>query len=203
MWRFPRHTVIIHNMEIYLVTRNTGKLMAAQHSFDGTGITLLPVGKDYPEIQADSSREIAHYTALAVARELGKPAVREDHSLFLNAWGIPGPFMNYFEKKIPATKLLTMLSGESDRTGYFEVATALAKPSGEIQEFSFRVPFSIATEERGTLQSGWNRIIVLEGEARTLAEYPETERLHIWSQNYDKIAVSFGAKWSGIRNAVP
>jgi len=174
-------------MEIYFVTRNTGKLLAAQRAFDGSGITLLPVEKDYPEIQADSSQEVARYTALAAAKELGKPAVREDHSIFLNAWGIPGPYMNYFEKKIPAAKLLAMLSRESDRTGYFEVATALAKPSGEVQEFSFRVPFSVATEEHGTLQSGWNRILILEGESRTLAEYPESERLHIWSQNYDKI----------------
>lgn len=176
-------------MKIYLVTRNAGKLMAASRAFTGTGIELCPVEKEYPEIQADSSREVARYTAVMAAKELGSMAIREDHSIFLNAWGIPGPYMNYFEKRISAAKLLTMLSGESDRSGYFEVAAALAESSGKVQEFSFQIPLSIATEERGTLQSGWNRVIVLDGETRTLAEYPESERLHIWSQNYYKIAV--------------
>ncbi len=175
-------------MQVHLVTKNKGKLMAAQSVFGEGSIELLPVEKDYPEIQADSSIEIARYTALEVAKETNKPAVREDHSIFLHGLsGTPGPYMAFFEKRISPELLLKLLEKVTDRTGYFEVGTSLAFPDGTSQDFSFTVPFSIATEMRGELQGGWNTVIILDGETRTLAEYPETERTHIWNQNYLKI----------------
>ncbi|HEY1074703.1 MAG TPA: non-canonical purine NTP pyrophosphatase, partial [Patescibacteria group bacterium] len=97
-------------------------------------------------------------------------------------------YMAYFDKRISAPMLLDMMAKFTDRTGYFEVATAYAKPSGEVKEYSFKVPFTLATEERGELQKGWSRLIILEGESRTLAEYPETDRIHIWNKNYLAIA---------------
>lgn len=176
-------------MLIYLVSKNSGKLAAARYIFDRYGIELRPVDRDYPEIQADTSLEIARYTALAAAKDFGHPAVREDHSLFISALGLPGPFTSYFEKHIPALRLLELLRPYTDRTGFFEIATVYADPGGSTKEFIYRVPIHITTEERGTLQSGWSRLLVLEGESRTFAEYPETERLSVWSKNYEAIAV--------------
>ena len=95
--------------------------------------------------------------------------------------------MAYFEKRVSPELLLEILRDTHDRTGYFEVGTCLAFPDGTTHDFSFQVPFSLATEPHGELQSGWNRLIILEGETRTLAEYPETERTHIWNVNYLKI----------------
>ena len=175
-------------MNIYLVTQNKGKVMAAQSAFDNTTVTLLPVERDYPEIQADTSIEIAHYTALQACKDYNAPAIREDHSLYINALGVPGPYMSFFDKRISAEILLKLLESYKDRTGYFEVATAYAEPNGKVDEFVFQVPIRFATEERGTLQSGWNRIIMLEGETRTFAEYPEAERTGIWNKNYLAIA---------------
>lgn len=175
-------------MDIYLVTQNTGKLMAAQATFNESEVHLLPVEKDYPEIQADSSAEIAEHTSIQVAQELGKPALREDHSICLTAInGAPGPYMAYFGKRLSETDLLRLYDNIKDRSGYFEVATALAFPDGKLLKSNFRVNFTLASEPRGDLQTGWNRIIILEGETRTLAEYPENERIHIWNQGYKSI----------------
>ncbi len=173
---------------IYLVTKNSGKLLAARSVFERHNIAIEPVNRGYPEIQANNSLEIARFTALQAAHELGAPAIREDHSLFINALGIPGPYTNYFEQKVPAQILLKILSNFSDRSGYFEVATVYAEPSEAIREYTFQVPIVFAIEERGNLQGGWNRIIMLAGETRTLAEYKEQERVHIWDKNYLAIA---------------
>lgn len=162
--------------------------MAAQSVFIGTEIELLAVDKDYPEIQANTSLEVAQYTSKTVAQELGAPALREDHGLFLNALnGIPGPYMNYFDKRLSETDLLSIYQNLADRTGYFEVATSLAFPDGRTTDHVFKVNFTLSQEARGSLQTGWNRIIILEGETRTLAEYPESERVHVWQQGYAKI----------------
>lgn len=175
-------------MKVYLVTKNKGKLLAASSIFEKKGITVLNTSKDYPEIQADNSLEIARYTAISAAKYLNAPVIREDHSLYINALGIPGPYMNYFEKKVSISIILEILKNFKDRTGYFEVATVYAEPNGKTKEYLFKVPFSIAKKERGNLQKGWPKIIILKGENRTLAEYPESERVNIWNKNYIKIA---------------
>lgn len=175
-------------MFIYLITRNSGKLMAAKHVFDKHKIELRPVEKDYPEIQSDTSLSIAKFTALQVAQELGKPAIREDHSLFIDALGIPGPYTRYIEKKISAEKLIKILNNFDDRSGFFEIATVYAEPNGFTMEYSYKVPIRFSKEEKGNLQGGWSKIIILDGETRTLAEYPEKERIDVWSKNYESIA---------------
>lgn len=176
-------------MNIYLVTKNHGKLLAASSAFSSLpAVQLLPVEKDYPEIQADSSLEIARYAAIQVAAELNAPTIREDHSFFLNALNIPGPYMAYFNTMVSNAKLLQLLSAFDDRSGFFEVATVYAQPDGQTKEYIFQVPFMIAQSERGKHQTGINRLIQLDGETRTLAEYPEGERTQIWNQNFISIA---------------
>jgi len=181
-------------MFIYLVTRNPGKLFAAKHIFDVYDIEIKSVEKDYPEIQGDTSLEIARFTARQAAKELNHPTIREDHSLFLNAIEFPGPYTSYFEKRIFPSELLKMLDEFNDREGFFEIATVYAEPNGFTQEYTYQVPFELAGEERGTLQSGWARLIMLKGETRTLAEYPEPERIKIWDRNYEDIAKYLQAK---------
>lgn len=162
--------------------------MAAKQIFDKYSIELRPVQKDYQEIQAGTSLEIARFTALEAAKELNHPAIREDHSLFLNSINFPGPYTNYFEKKIPTQLILKMIDALNDRNGVFEVATVYAEPKGLTKEYVYQVPIEFSKGEQGVLQSGWARIIMLKGENRTLAEYPESERSHIWGKNYELIA---------------
>ena len=112
-------------MEIYLITKNKGKVLAAQSVFSKFGIIVKNIEKDYPEIQANTSMEIAKYTALQAAKEFNVPVVREDHSLFIAALGgFPGPYTNYFDKTIPAEKILELIKDSKDKTAYMEVAAA-------------------------------------------------------------------------------
>lgn len=176
-------------MQIYLVTQNPGKVKAANSVFKKYDIEIKGVEKDYPEIQADSSLEIAKHTALEAARDLKSPAIREDHSLYLNALGIPGPYMSFVEKKLSVHKLLEILSTQKDRTGYFELAAVYAKANRDVKEFVYKVPIHIKTKiDREDPRGGWNGVICLEGEMRAFTEYPEEERLSVWSKNFEEIA---------------
>ncbi len=183
-------------MKVYLATKNSGKLLAAKAAFSRYQIDILSLDREYPEIQADTSSEIAKYTALQAARDVGESAIREDHSLFIKCLRIPGPYTSFIERRVPVDVLLRILDLFPDRSGYFEVAACCAHPDGTFQEFSYQVPIELAGEERGTLKSGWSRIIMLKGETRTFAEYPETERLQIWNKNYEKIAQYLRHKYS-------
>lgn len=161
--------------------------MVARSVFNKDNIEVLPVEKEYPEIQADSSLEIAKYSAIQAAKDLNSPVVREDHSLFINAIKFPGPYTNYFEKKISPEILLKILNVFDDSRGEFEVATVCAYPDGSTFDFVFKVPMTFGHEIKGD-RKGWNGLIRLNDEKRAITEYPEKERLDIWNRGYEALA---------------
>lgn len=175
-------------MNVYLLTKNPFKLKAAEAIFSQYNIAVLPIEKEYPEIQADKSLDIAKYTAVNVAKDLNKPVIREDHSFYLNAIKVPGPYMSFFEKNIPVEDILKILENFKDRTGYFEVGTVYADPEGHTLEYTFQVPVILEKEEKIKNAQGWSGIMRLSNEMQTLAEGTEEERFEIFGQNYKKIA---------------
>ena len=174
---------------VYLLTKNEGKIIAAQSVFSEYGIPLKILEKDYPEIQAGSSTEIASQMALQAAKETQAPVIREDHSLCLNALhGMPGPFVSWFDKNLPVKKLLSLMKSEKDRRGYFELAAAYAKPNGEVKTYKYRVPIKISDKPKGN-RGNWNKaIILIDNPKKTLAESEEGENNGLWTKNYKKIA---------------
>jgi XTP/dITP diphosphohydrolase len=172
------------NKEIYLLTKNKGKILAAQSFFSKFGIEVKNIDKEFPEIQAMNSLEIAQYSALQAAQEFKVPVVREDHSLFINALGgFPGPYTSYFDRTIPVEKLLELLKDVSDRSGYFEIAAAYAKPSGEVKTYVFRVPIKISNKVQGN-NHNWDKAIMFPEETRTFSEMSEEENVKVWSKNF-------------------
>jgi len=174
--------------EVYLISKNKTKILAAKDVFDKYKIELKGFPADYPEIQSASSLEIARHTVCQAIKDTDLPVIREDHSIFLRAINGPGPYASYFEKQIPAEDLLKIMNNFIDRSGYFEVASVYGTTDKQLLEYVFQVPFKISKEIRGVSQDGWSGLIILDGEKRTLAEYPEEERTHIWGRGYEKIA---------------
>lgn len=175
-------------LKVFLITNNKGKLLAAQSVFSSYDIELKQLVGNYSEIQADSSAEISKFTAIQVAKEKNISVIREDASIYVTCLGIPGPFMHFIEERLTAEKLLKILSHENDRNGYFEISATYAEQNGFHKTFTFRKNISFSDEPKGNFSKGWNRIIVLEGENRTLAQYEEKDRTDIWNSNYKKIA---------------
>jgi non-canonical purine NTP pyrophosphatase (RdgB/HAM1 family) len=189
-------------MIIYLLTKNMDKMKAANDVFGKYGIRTRSIEKEYPEIQAESSMEIARYAAQEAARKLQAPVIREDHSLFIHALGIPGPYTGYIEKRLPAEKLLALMEHESDRTGHFELALAYAEPDGFLQEFAYSVPIRIKeSAERKDSRNGWSSILCLALESRAFSEYPSEERTDIWNKNYISVAEFLKNREASMRSA--
>ena len=173
---------------LYLVTKNQGKLMAAKNAFAKYKINVISIDRSFPEIQAETSLEIARPIAIQVSRDIKAPVVREDHSLFIHALGIPWPYTNYVEKKISSEKLLKILKNFNDKTGHFEIATVYAEPDGKTFEYVFQVPITFGEEIKGNNTKGWNSLIRIGDETRAITEYPEKERLYIWNEGYEAVA---------------
>lgn len=173
---------------IYLLTGNPGKIAAANAVFNQYNIEVEPLKLDIPEIQADSSKEIATAAALEAHKQTGKAVIREDHSFYIDALGMPGPFMAYIDKTISAEQLLKIIDTLPNREGHFELAATYVDDAGTVQAFSYSVPVVFSKETRGDENMRWERIIQFADDSRTFAEYPESERASYWTKNYEAIA---------------
>ena len=180
--------------EVFLITGNKGKLIAAQKVFSRYNIEVRQIKKDYPEIQAKSSLEIAQFTVLEAIKEFKVPVIREDHSLFIHALnGFPGPYTNYFDKTMPVETLIKILSLFEDRSAHMELAAALAFPSGKIYDFVYQVPLKISKNIKGNKRN-WDKVLMLSEDTYTFSECEEDTRLEVWTKNYEEIAKLLSSK---------
>lgn len=175
-------------INVYLLTGNPGKIAAANAVFNQFDIEVEPLKLDIPEIQADNSKEIATTAALEAHRQTGKAVIREDHSFYIDALGMPGPFMAYIDKTVSVEQLLKIIDTLPNREGHFELAATYVDEAGAVHEFSYSVPVVFSEEARGDENMRWERIIQFADDQRTFAEYPESERAGYWTKNYEAIA---------------
>lgn len=111
--------------KLVVVTSNPDKISSAEKAFHETGIEIERVENRFPEIQAETSLEVAVNTVNRMRKFFDCPLVREDHALHLDGLnGFPGPFVSYFDDTVPAEDLLDMVEGRS-RKGCFTVSAAM------------------------------------------------------------------------------
>lgn len=176
-------------MKLNHLTCNKFKIETAKLALSPFGIEVMPVSLSIPEIQADTNIEVARQSAITATKILNEPVMREDHGFYLHAFpGWPGPYMAHTERTIPPEGVLKLLH-DKDRTGYFEMALAYANPSGCIIELSYRLPCVVSDNIRcGGKDFGWDSIICIGDEHRSLSEYPQADRYQFFTQNYVKLA---------------
>ena len=180
--------------QVYLLTGNKDKIAAANLIFNKYGVEVLSLDLDLPEIQANTSAEIASYTAREAFKLKKLPVIREDHSLFINELGMPGPYMAYIDKVIDVDHLVNILSTLKDRSGHFELSASFIDKDGIEHQFSYQVPIIFAKEPKGDNNQRWERLMMFPNEKRTFAEYPSDERTEVWSKNYQEIAKLIAAE---------
>jgi XTP/dITP diphosphohydrolase len=174
--------------QVHLLTGNPDKIKAANLIFNKHEVEVLPLGLDIPEIQANTSAEIARSMVERAYKMTGKPTIREDHSFYIKELGFPGPFMAYTDKTISPQQLLKILDTLESREAYFELGAAYCDKSGKVHEFSYQVPIMMSTEIRGTDKLRWERLMMFPGDTQTFAELDADDRMEVWTKNYDAIA---------------
>jgi len=170
--------------KIYLLTKNKGKLLAAQKVFNEFGIEIGIIEKEFPEIQESSSIKIAKFATETASRELNIPVLREDHSLYIEALEyFPGPFTAFFDKNMDVKILLQLLNSFENRNAEMELGATLTIPKYETFESVYRVPLEISKEIKG--ESGnWDKILKLRGSNKTFSESTEEDNVDIWNTFY-------------------
>ena len=185
------------SMKLTYLTTNKFKIREAELILrDKYGIDIEAMNPDFEiyEIQAKTCAEVAGFSARYAADKLGKPCLKSDTGMYLEALGgLPGPYNAYFDKQIGVAKFLKMFAGETNRKARIEHCFAYCEPGGEPIIFAGGSTGTIAKESRGKDGRWHDFFFVPDGETRTLAEIGDEDP--ILKNSYYGHAVDDLAKW--------
>lgn len=92
-----------------------------------------------------------------------------------------GPYSEYVERKIDAEDIIKLMQGKSNRKAFYKEVMAYCEYKKE--------PITFTTYTRGSIsesvigKNGWNfdRVFILDGDTRTMANYTDEERAKMYS----------------------
>ena len=178
---------------ITYVTGNWSKVLSAKEVLEPLGIKVEHIKMDTTEIQADKVEEIAMHSAKEASDKLKKSVLKNDTGLFIEALnGFPGPYTHYVDEKLGEEKILKLLENEKNRNACFIEAYAYCEYNKDPIVFTSVTKGKIALEKSGQYGWSWDFIFIPDGYNKTLANYPDEERVKIWNNDaYLNIAEYF------------
>ena len=128
----------------------------------------------YPEIQADSTFEIAVQSAATVMTYVNPPFLLEDSGLFVGSLGgFPGPYSSYIYQTIGWRGIISLMVDDDDRAARFYSVLVYVDEDRSINVFRGKVGGTIARDGRGEGGFGFDPIFVPEGYSKTFGEMGE------------------------------
>lgn len=176
-------------MKVTYVTGNWAKIESAKLLLNPLGIEVEHIKMDTTEIQADTVEEVAMFSAKEASEKLKCAVLKNDTGLFIESLkGFPGVYTHYVGDTIGEDGILKLMEGVEDRRAYFKEALAYCEYGKDPVVFTSITPGKIAIEKSGTYGWSWDFIFIPDEKDKTLANYPDEERLLLWGKEaYGKI----------------
>jgi len=171
--------------EVIFVSGNREKIAIVKEIFKDSKINVSFKKIDCPEIQSEDGKEVAGFSARWAANKLGKPVLKNDSFLEIEALnGFPSFSAKYVEKWLGADGFLRLMKGIKNRKAKYLETTAFCKPGEEPIIFQAETILKIAEEKSGT--HGWemDNIFIVNGCKKTMANYPDEERLKLLNNDH-------------------
>ena len=171
-------------MQLVFATNNPNKLREINHilgdSFQLLSLTDLRIEDDIPENEPTLEGNALH-KARYINRLVNMNVFADDTGLEIDALnGLPGVHSARFageakDSNANIDKVLGLLGSETDRRARFRTVIALIIDGKEFL-FEGTAEGKIITEKRGNEGFGYDPVFVPEGETRTFAEMPLSEK---------------------------
>ncbi len=168
--------------KITYVTGNWSKIMSAKNILEPLGIEVDNVKIETTEIQADTVEEVAMHSAKEASDKLKRSVLKNDTGLYVEVLGgFPGPYTHYVDEKLGEDGLLKLLEGVDNRNACFVEAFAYCEYRKDPIVFKSITKGKIAKEKSGTYGWSWDFIFIPDGYDKTMGNYPDEERCHVWN----------------------
>lgn len=156
--------------EIVYVTGNKLKVDILKKFLNQDEFNVVSHSLDVPEIQADSSIEVAKHSAKYASDLLRADVLKNDSGLVIPALnGFPGPYSKFVENSLLVDGLLAVMSNQTDRYCYYLDAFAYCEYGKEPVVFVSKTEGEIATEPSGDYGSSFDKLFVPKGKTYTMA----------------------------------
>lgn len=168
--------------ELTFYTTNQGKAAELAEQVAPFGLTVRQDASGYPEVQADTLREVAEEGARwLLARHARSPFLLEDSGLFVAALkGFPGVYSRHALDTVGTAGLLRLMDGVPDRRAHFASCLLYVDAAGRLHPFEGRCDGAIASTARGAGGFGFDPVFVPDGQpplgVRTFAEMGAAEK---------------------------
>ena len=175
---------------ITYVTGNWSKILSAKQILEPMGIKVDNVKMETTEIQADTVEEVAMHSAKEASERLKCTVLKNDTGLYVEALGgFPGPYTHYVDERLGEDGLLKLMEGEENRNECFIEAFAYCEYGKDPIVFKSITKGKIAKEKSGTYGWSWDFIFIPDGYDKTMGNYPDDERCHVWNTDaYNELA---------------
>lgn len=158
--------------QITFVTGNNLKFQVASDIFSPYGIELIQEKIDVPEIQAETTEEVACFSAKFAANKLNKPVIVNDSGFYINALnGFPGVYTKDINKKFNSKNLLDLMADYDDRSVRISDVTAFCLPNNEPVCFSCNLKGELLQESQGNYPQCFDEIMVVEDTGKVRGQY--------------------------------
>ena len=171
-------------MIIHIVTSNEGKFREMSRMVAPLGHEVVKENIPYPEIQADTLREVVEYGMEWILandrREWMEKSehgfIIDDSGLFIEALkGFPGVYSKFVFLTIGNPGILRLLEGGNNRRAEFRTAL-MFHYRGENHYFEGISKGKISLEARGTGGFGYDPIFIPDGAEKTFGEMNTDEK---------------------------
>ena len=169
---------------VTMVSKNQYKIDAMRQFLSPHNINLEVKNFNVPEIQADTCDEVAMYSAQWAANKCGKPIIKADSGLFIEALnGLPGIYTSQFQKRLGPEKVLSLMKGEKNRKAEIVYALAFCEPHSNPKVFVGGCKGTISNKVLGKEGMLLDFIFIPEGSNFTMGELGEKDpqqRVDAW-----------------------
>ena len=157
-------------MKLLFATHNPNKVREFKEILKGVA-EVEQLNEEYPEIQADTSEEVAAESVKKSAEKHGKTIIVEDSGLFIDALkGFPGVYSAPIHRQIGLRGILKLTEGVSARGATYKSAVGYCEPGKKPLVFLGEEKGTIANAIRGTHGFGHDPIFIPGGSEKTYGE---------------------------------
>lgn len=173
---------------INLITGNPRKIARLQEAVTPYGYKVEVTPLDCPEIQANSTAEIAAFAARWAANKTGRACVKMDSGFFVKEFGaFPGPYVRWVDEGMGAERFFKIAREAVDQEAEITYSIAYCEPDQEPVTF-FGSALGTLPKTLGPVGSFIDRLFVSADhnpQQLTLGELRETDPeavAEIWGQ---------------------
>ena len=164
--------------DLYFITSNNGKYKEVANKLIDSDINVIQKNLGYPEIQANSLKDVVNFGVNHILQSFHKPFIIEDAGIFIkNLNDFPGVYSADVYYKLGCRGILKLLEEvKKEREACFKSVIAYVDKDSDIHIFTGECVGMISFEELGSNGFGYDPIFIPNGEDKTFAEMTVDEK---------------------------